>query len=86
MISTASEMENTQVQCQVRDGVVTIDGQGWGYYTSRNGVQMLVVEWIAKQRLRINDAIEVTVLEIDNGNVRLSVERIADTEEDPAGC
>jgi hypothetical protein len=58
--------------CEIRDGVPTTSG--WGYYASENGKRMLVVERKLDQRIRINGEIEIVVLELSNGRVRLAVE------------
>jgi hypothetical protein len=58
--------------CEIRDGIPTT--KGWGYYASRGGAPMLVMERRTDQRIRINGVIEIIVLEADNGKVRLGIE------------
>ena len=59
--------------CHIRDGVPTTDDQTRGYYSSRDGARMLVVERKTGQRVRINGTVEVVVLESENGKVRLGI-------------
>jgi len=61
------------VSCQVPNGIPTINNDVWGYYASRDGARILVVECRTGQRIRIDDAVEVVVLEISNGEVRFRI-------------
>jgi hypothetical protein len=70
------------MSCHVGNGAPRMDGCGWGYYASRGGEQMLVVERGAGQRIRINGAIEVVVLETSNGAVRLRIDDVGSAEGD----
>jgi hypothetical protein len=58
--------------CEIRDGIPRTNG--WGYYASRGGSRMLVMERRSDQRIRINDSIEIIVLEIGDDKVRLGID------------
>jgi hypothetical protein len=58
--------------CEVREGIPTT--QGWGYYASRNGSRMLVLDRRLDQRIRINGTVEIVVLEAGDEKVRLGIE------------
>ncbi len=66
------------ISCRSRKGAVAIDGWGRGYYDSRDGVLMLVLERGVGQCLQIDDELEVVVLEVGEGMVRLGVIRPGD--------
>jgi hypothetical protein len=70
-----SQMKRDQVcvSCHAGSGVPASDGRTWGYYDSRNGRQMLVMSCRVGQRMKINGTIEVVVLEVGKGTVRLGV-------------
>jgi len=65
------------VACEIRKGIPTTSG--WGYYASRNGMRMLVVERRRDQRIRINDKIDIVVLDADDDKVRLGIEGAPDS-------
>jgi len=56
-----------------------IHGHAWGYYASRDGARMLVVECGADHRIRINDTVEIVVLEIGNGTVQVRIDDAANS-------
>ncbi len=64
---------NDCLTCQYRRGVPTLDGPGRGYYLSRNGARMLVLERGAKQRVRVNGDFDLIVLETADGEVRFGI-------------
>jgi hypothetical protein len=75
VMSIPSEFDSDCVRCEVREGVATIEGHGWGYYVSgKQGRQMLVVALKAGQRIRINGTTECVVLEVGRGRARLGIE------------
>ena len=76
-MSTCSETPSHCLSCRIEDGTPTMDRRDWGYYSSRNGVRMLVVEQRADERIRINDTIEVVVLETGKEDVRLGIDQVA---------
>jgi hypothetical protein len=71
------------VACEVREGVPTT--KSWGYYTSRNGSRILVVECRPGQRIRINGAVEIVVLGADNETARFGIDGEADPNGDWGG-
>jgi hypothetical protein len=73
MRTTNSSTKSDCESCQIRDRIPRINGRARGYYTSRNGVRMLIVEPSVNQRMRINGTLEVVVLEIGDGEVRLGI-------------
>ncbi len=80
MMTTHSTIKNHCLSCRIRNGIPTIHGHVWGYYASRNGARMLVVECGADQRIRINDAVEIVVIKTCNGNVQLGIDNVADLD------
>lgn len=55
------------VSCTLRNGMLTVQGHALSYYLSQPGrTPMLVVTCEANQRIRINDAIDVVVLRIQD--------------------
>lgn len=53
------------VSCTLRNGLLTVHGHAPSYYLSQRGrAPMLVVTCEENQRLRINDAIDIVVLDI----------------------
>ena len=66
------------VSCRVQDGLVAIEGRGRGYYSYQNGTRMLVLERNADQRIRIDGILEIVVLELGNGSVRLGIDYLKD--------
>lgn len=69
--------------CEFRYGILTTDG--WGYYSSSGGTQMLVVERGPNQRIRINGSIEIVILETDHEKVRLGIEGLPDSHTHTRG-
>jgi hypothetical protein len=80
MITTRSKVNRDCQSSRIRDSILTINRRGRCYYTSRDGVRMLVVEPRVNQRIRINGTIELVVLETSDGEVRLGVDYVADLD------
>ena len=67
------------VSCEVGDGLPTAKGKAHSYYMSReDGRRMLVVERRSGDRLRINGAAEVVILEVHPDMVKLAIEGLPD--------
>jgi hypothetical protein len=65
--------------CEVGNGLPTTKSKARGYYMSReDGRRMLVVQRRSGERLRINGAAEVAILEVHPEMVKLAVECLPD--------
>jgi hypothetical protein len=80
MMKTRLKNKNYCVSCHIREGIPTINGSVWGYYASRNGVRMLVVECHTDQRIQINGAMEIVVIETGNNRVQLGIDDVANAD------
>jgi len=62
------------VSCELQEGVPKVAEHVWGYYLSRqNGKRMLIFDRALGECICINGAIDVVILRIDGGQVRLGV-------------
>jgi hypothetical protein len=62
------------VSCEIGQSLPTAGGHVWSYYLSQaDGRQMLVLNRRKGERIRINDTVEVVVLDIQEGRVQLGV-------------
>jgi hypothetical protein len=75
---------NRCMSCDVHGGLPTAKGNAWSYYVSNHrGHQMLVSELSKGDRVRINDATDVIILEIHDGQIKIGIQRLADSVGDP---
>jgi len=84
MIMSSSSIRTHGITCRCGDGIPAFNGGGRGYYVSRGGTRMLVMECKPGQRVRINDTIEVVVLATGDDEVRLAIDAV-DSEMHAAG-
>jgi len=71
--------EEQCVLCELREGIFAARGRVWSYYRSRQGRSpMLVLDRTKGQRLRIDGAVDVAVLDVHNGEVTLSIQIASD--------
>ena len=71
------------VSCNVGQGPPTVNGRVWSYYVSQqDGRQMLVVNRRTGERIRLNNAIEIVILEVDNGRVQIGVATPPDDDKE----
>lgn len=85
-MTTRSKIKNDCVSCQIEEGILTINGPPWGYYVSRDGTRMLVLECSADQRIRLNGTIEIVVIETCNGEVQLGIDDAAYSDRNAPRC
>jgi len=75
----ASDLPQRCVCCELREGLPVIRQRVPSYYVSQpGGGLMLTLERQKGERLRVGGVVEVLVLEINNGEVKLGVSRLPD--------
>ena len=68
------------VICKLDHGVSSARGQVWSYYLSRpDGTPVLVLEQTQGGLIRLDDKIDIIVVEVYGGHVKLGLRRVADT-------
>ncbi len=74
-----TDVERRSVTCEIANGLPISNGKARSYYISRHdGRRMLVVLGRSGDRLRINGAIEVVILEAHPHLVKLAIECLPD--------
>ena len=74
VITDRSQCKTIGVSCRDDDGLPRMSDRVWGYYISRDGARMLVVECVANQRIWINDSIEIVVMGSNDDEVQFGIE------------
>jgi len=73
------EVERRSVSCGIANGLPIAEGRAHSYYIFRqDGRRMLVVQRRSGERLRINGAVEVVILETHPNLVKLAIECVPD--------
>ena len=71
----APEAKHGRIDCEIREGVPTVQGKARAHYASgQSGGLMLVFERRAGERIRINATTEVVILEVSQEHVKVAVE------------
>ncbi len=71
----AAESTHGRIDCEVQNGVPTVQGKARAHYaTGQGGGMMLVFERRAGERIRINATTEVVILEVSPEHVKVAVE------------
>ena len=78
---TCPELDERCVLCEVGDGLPTVTGKARGYYIFRyGGPRALILERRLGDRLRINSATDIVILEIRPDQVKFAIEYLPDGE------
>ena len=71
----AAEAKHARIDCELREGVPTVQGKTRAHYaTGQDGGTMLVIERRAGERIRINDTTELVILEVTQDHVKVAIE------------
>jgi hypothetical protein len=80
-MKTHSTIKTHHAWCRRQKGIPAINSHAWGYYASRAGERMLVMECSVGQRIRIDGTIEVVVLKIVDGEIQFGINDVADSTD-----